>query len=773
MLRSSRILALSFVAMAASMARASDPEWVTFRIGDPSVTVTVPVGTTIYLHQQGQVPTKEIVIRVTAARLAPNQAPVVTSGTDRTREQIQKFVNTTQTDTRQLTKGQPGVAEDSAGQQHIRGEHADITFVVDGVQLPDTLSGRQGAIVVPSTIQNLEIITGGFAPQFGGQTAAVLNITTLSTFARNQQEFSLQGGSFNTLTGDLTSRGPLGPKLNYVIDLNGSRTGNALEPQQPDNQTAHNAGASESLFAKLRYTPTSRDSITLTASGNPNYLQIGNRTGLPDSFYQAGQGFGFLGQRNADGTRPASTIVAPGALGSQRIQLASQQQDGMDIDQREVDEYGILNFQHRFSRTDSAQLAVTFLHSGQDLYNQNPSVDIGNLPIDSSVEYNPTAHRNVHHLQVTGSLDAVRGSHTLKAGFLYDQQSGVESYQIVPASQLALDELAKVDSALAPAGTSDASVVDVNGNPVFTLSGGTSPTLNVVRSGQYAAGYAQDTWKTGHLTANYGLRLDHYFQHESISPINVDLTVVSPRLNFDYRLDRSDDLRWSYNHILNTPPLAQGAIVGLPIQPEIIDQYDVAISRQLSRYQTLNVAYYVKQITNQVDTGLLIPGSQIGLFSAVNFQHGGVHGLEVSYDISAPQGVGWDEYFNYSYSTAKPSGVDNTGTPVPDFNDHDQRHTLGLGLAYTWKSGLSVAGTFQYNSGLASSVVPPGSERTPRSQLDLHATTGDRLFKGHGGLELDVENAFDSRRVINFQSGFSGTRFQQARRITVGANFRF
>jgi outer membrane cobalamin receptor len=746
---------------------------VSFTLGDPAVTVTVPVGTTIYVHQQGQFPTKEIVIRVTATRIVPNRAPAPTSGTERTREQIQKFVNTTQTDTRQLTKGQPGVAEDSAGQQHVRGEHADITYVVDGVQLPDTLSGRQGAIVIPSTIQNLEIITGGFAPQFGGQTAAVLNIATLSSFKTPESDVSLQGGSFQTYAGDFTSRGPLGSKMSYVVDLNANRTTNAIEPQQPNDQSAHNGGDSESGFLKFAFTPSARDSVTLTMSGNPNYLQIGNRTGLPDSFYQSGEGYGFLGLRNADGTRPASTIVVPGGLGSQKILLASQQQDGMDIDQREVDEFGVLNFQHRFSRRDSAQLAFTLLHSGQDVYNFNPSINMGELPIDSSIEFNPTAHRNVHHLQISGAYDAQRGPHALKGGFLFDDQSGAESYQIIPASQLALDELASLDSALAPTGTYNPKVLDVNGYPVYTATSGVIPTVNVQRSGHYAAGYLQDTWKSGHLVSNYGLRLDHYFQHESISTINVDTTALSPRVNFEYKMDRVDDLRWSYNRILNTPPLAQGAIIGTPIQPEIIDQYDVAVSRQLSKYQTANLAYYVKQIQDQVDTGLLIPGSEIGLYSAVNFQHGGIHGVEASYDISAPHGVGWDEYLNYSYSTARPSGLDNTGAPVPTYNDHDQRHTLGIGLAYTWKSGLSIAGTYQYNSGLASSVVSPGTERTPRMQLDLHSTTGDRLFKGHGGLELDVNNVFDSRQVINFQSGFSGTRFQQGRSLTIGANLKF
>lgn len=740
-------------------------------VGDPTV-ITIPLGASATIQQQTPFPTKEIVIHVTATRITAPPAVGVTSGTDRSREQIQKFVNTASADTRQLTKGQPGIAEDSAGQQHVRGEHSDITFVVDGVQLPDTLSGRQGAVVVPSTIQDLQIITGGFAPQFGGQTAAILNITTLRSVSKATNDLDLQTGDYDSETADLTSEGPLGKKASYVVNLNANKTDSAIEAQQPDDQTAHNYGDNESGFAKVRFEPNSKDSLALTVSGNPNYLQIGNRTGLPSSFYDAGEGYGFLGERNADGTRPASTIVVPGALGSQKIVLQSQQQEGMDIDQREVDEFGILNFNHQFNSKNSMQMAVTLLHSGQDVYNHNPAVDIGDLPIDNSIEYNPDAHRNVHHIQVTGSYNSKLGNHELMTGFLYDQQGGVESYQIVPASQLALDELAALDPALAPAGTAS-TTLDVNGNPIYTATSSVSPVVSVVRTGQYSAGYAQDTWKLGRLVSNYGLRVDHFFQHESISPINVDETVLSPRLNFDYGLDRRDDLRWSYDHILNTPPLAQGAIVGTPIQPEIIDQYDVAVSRKLAFNQKVNLAYYYKQIADQVDTGLLIPGSEIGLYSAVNFQHGGVHGIEFSYEMDAPKGVGWDEYFNYSYSSARPNGTDNTGAPAPEYNDHDQRHTAGLGLAYTLKSGLSAAGTFQYNSGLASSVVSPGTERTPRSQLDLHITSGEKMFRGKGGLEFDVQNVFDSRQVINFDSGFSGTRFQQGRRFTVGATFHF
>ena len=741
---------------------------------DPAPTlITITEGAGVTLQQSDQVPVKEITIHVTATRLLPNRAPAPTAGTDRSKEQLKTFIDTTTATTQTLTKGQAGVTEDSAGQQHVRGEHTDITYVVDGVPLPDTLSGRAGAIVVPSTIQDLQIIMGGFAPEFGGQVAAVLNIATLSTINHFTNDLSLQGGDYGMAAGDFTSQGPLGSKMNYVLDLNAQHTDLATEAQQPDNQTAHNEGSSESAFGKLHFTPNSRDAFTLTLSEAPDTEQIGNRTGLPSTFYDAGEGYGFLGFRNADGTIAQTGVINPGGLGSAKMVLPSQQQLGMDINQSEVNEFAILNFVRHQGKADTAEMALTLLHSGQNLTNNNPSVDVMNLPVDNSIEYNPTAYRNVHHLQLTGNYEMPRGQHDFKFGFLGDQESGVESYHVVPASQLALDELAALDPGLAPAGTSNPKVLDVYGNPVYTPTSAVSPTLIVQRTGFYQAAYAQDTWKLGHLTTDYGVRFDWYYQHENVGDTTVNKLALSPRLNFDYNLDRRDDVRWSYNRLFNTPPLAQGGLVGLPIVPETINQYDLAFSRKTAANQTFTAAYYYKQIMDQVDVGLLIPGSEIGLYSAVNFQQGAVHGTELSYDVNAPGGIGWDEYTNFTYSAAMPNGLDNQGQPAPDFNDHDQRITVGLGLAYTWKAGYSIAATFQQNSGLASSTVPPSTERTPRSQLDLHMTTGDRLFKGRGGLELDISNVFDSRQVINFESGFSGTRFQEARTITAGAEFHF
>jgi len=733
----------------------------------------MPTYSTTYLvHVQDpgqEPPIRDVYITVNVPRLRRATSDTGT-GTKRTQEDINKFGGGGG-DVKNVTKTSAGVTEDSSGQQHVRGEHTEITYVVDGVPLPDTLSGRQGAIVVSSTIESVDVVLGGFAPEFGIQTAAILDITTLPRAKKFGADLDLTYGGFSTRNAQLTAMSPVGSKFGYVLNLASNKTDRVSEPQQPDRQAAHNHGEDENAYGKFTYQASARDRLALTLSTNPSRSQIGNRTGLPDSFAQAGQGFGFQGLRNRDGSIPG--ISPDGTLGSGNMLLADQDAAGMDINQKESNEFATFTWRHTFDEKSTGLFGLVFLHSGQDVFNNNPFVDVLNLPVDSSIEYNPTASRNVHHVQVNGTYSTRSGAHSLKAGFLYDKQSGDESYRIEAASQLALDGLAALAPELVPAGATNGET-DVYGNPVYVPTSGTTPTLHVQRDGHYAGFFLQDTWRMGkRFTVNYGLRFDNFRQTQNLGQAAVDKSLVSPRLNLSYAVDKSTTIRASYDKLFNTPPLAQGAILGEPLQPPIVDQYDLSIEKQITPYQSVKLAYYTKDIRNQIDVGLLVPGSEIGLYSGVNLERGGVHGLEFSYDITAKGGVGWDGYFNYTLSAAKPNGLDNTGEEVDDYNDHDQRQTVGFGLAYTWKSGFSAAMTLQHGSGLASSAIPPSTSRTPRTSVDLHLTTGDRLFNGKGGLSLDIDNIFDRRDVINFQSAFSGTRFQSGRTVSLTASFKF
>ncbi len=204
------------------------------------------------------------------------------------------------------------------------------------------------------------------------------------------------------------------------------------------------------------------------------------------------------------------------------------------------------------------------------------------------------------------------------------------------------------------------------------------------------------------------------------------------------------------------------------------------MERQIARNQTAKVAYYAKNMRNQIDTGLLIPNTQIGAYTAVNFTDGNVHGIELSWELTPKNSVGLGSYFSYTNSLAKPGGtVDGiAGTSAPTYNDHDQLNTISTGVSYTWKKGQNAALDFYYGSGLASSGLSASDPRSTNEHTNLTISTGPGLFgggpkNGKGGVSLIIYNIFNDTSIINFNSGFSGTRFDQGRTVMLDVFGKF
>jgi len=73
----------------------------------------------------------------------------------------------------------PGVAEDSAasGGLHIRGEHADLQYRLNGILLPEGISGF-GDTIDAHVIENATLLDGTLPAQYGFRTAGVVDIDT-------------------------------------------------------------------------------------------------------------------------------------------------------------------------------------------------------------------------------------------------------------------------------------------------------------------------------------------------------------------------------------------------------------------------------------------------------------------------------------------------------------------------------------------------------------------------------------------------------------------
>ncbi|HLJ53876.1 MAG TPA: TonB-dependent receptor [Chthonomonadaceae bacterium] len=678
----------------------------------------------------------------------------------------------------QVLKSTPGLVQDSVNQAHPRGEHSSTSIYIDGFALAGVLQGRGGPIISPDVIQTLDVLTGGYAPEYGGELAAVLNINLKAGSIRPVNNLLLQGGEFGTLYGNFSASGQFGPaigpketagnqarRFGYFLNVNGRSTDNALEPPQPDNQSAHNHGEAQTYFGNFTANLGSRDNLSLTVNEAPAYTQIANRTGLPDSFAPFGQGYGYAGH--------LSRIEAMNAG------IPTQEADGQNVYQRDQNEFAALNWRHSFNRSVSGLLSVGVSHAGLDILNGNPAVDLNNLPADNSIEFNPTIRRNAHTFQAQGSLTATQGRHNFKAGILTNEQESNESYNLVPASQLAVNALAAVDPRLLPAGMP---VTGANGNPVMDSLGnqvfqldpnGVAPTVSVKHTGFYRAAYIQDTWNaTRRFTANYGLRYDWYHADITLSGAtnSLDTDQISPRINLAYLLTKRTIWRASYNRLFTQPPLSQAATLGLAIPPQTGDLYETSFEHQLAPNQTAKIAYYYKEWRNFADTGLLVPGTQLGVYTTFSHPHVNVNGVEFSYDLLPKNNVGWGAYVTWA------NAVNRLLAPESGYTDHDQLNTIGFGIEYTCKNQASAGFSLYHGSGVNSSVVD--MDRTPRTVLNLRLASAPTLFggsaaNGHGGVELAIENLLDDRPVINFQSAFSGTRFQQGRRILLSAFGKF
>ena len=73
----------------------------------------------------------------------------------------------------------PSVVQDSFGQLHVRGDHNDLQYRLNGIILPEGISVF-GQTLSPRLVSSLKLITGALPAEYGLRTAGIIDITTNS-----------------------------------------------------------------------------------------------------------------------------------------------------------------------------------------------------------------------------------------------------------------------------------------------------------------------------------------------------------------------------------------------------------------------------------------------------------------------------------------------------------------------------------------------------------------------------------------------------------------
>src|ERR1700676_5012513 len=143
----------------------------------------------------------------------------------------------------------PGAARGANGVVHINGDHGDINYIVDGVQIPQELNRAVGGEFDPNDIAFVEALQGAYPAQYGERFASVININTRNGAGAPGFIGDFNAGSFANLDTTMGYHMPVG-KGSLVVALRNERGTRGLDP--PNFDSPHNSFSNANQF--LRYT---------------------------------------------------------------------------------------------------------------------------------------------------------------------------------------------------------------------------------------------------------------------------------------------------------------------------------------------------------------------------------------------------------------------------------------------------------------------------------------------------------------------------------------
>ncbi len=589
-----------------------------------------------------------------------------------------------------ITFGTPGVVADSNGFFHPLGDHAQVTFSVDGMPVSDQQSKQFSTQMPPNAIQSMSIITGAPPAEFGDKTSLVVNASTHSGLGQNTPTGTLTSeyGSFGTVSEEL-SLAVGGTNWGSFTAANGLRSGRFLDT--PEFEPLHAAGNNENIFERLDFQPTPQDIIHLNLFAARNWFQIPN----------------------------------------------TYDQQALSQDQRQ--QVRTFSFAPGYQRTISASLLFTF--NGwyrQDFVNYVPSADV--------IADTPGTIAQTRKLRSSGfktDLAIVKSRHNIKLGTQFNQTGlsedtrfGITSPALNPVCLDLSGNAVPGDAVTSPSGCAAAGYL-----PNASFLPGLLP-YDLTRGGQMLAFrgrdtlnagalYAQDQITLGNLTLSLGLRFDLY---DGLTHARS----LQPRTGFSYHLKPTATvLRGSYSRTMETPynenlllssqtgsgglgSTAFGSYGTDTLKVGTRNEFNTGLEQALGKRLLIDGDYSWKFTTNAYDFDTLF---NTPIVFPISWHQSKIDG--VSMRVSTTDIHGFTVYTVLGHTRARFFGPENGGllfnSPLATgvFRiDHDQALEQTTHARYQFKKkGPWLAFTWRYDSGMVAGSVG--------TLADALALTGD------------------------------------------------
>ncbi|HEY2374701.1 MAG TPA: TonB-dependent receptor [Gemmatimonadaceae bacterium] len=620
-----------------------------------------------------------------------------------------------------------GAARAPTGEVHIRGQHAEYTYYVDGVPVPSGISGSLNELFDPEIVNQINFQTGGWDAEYGNKNAAIVNVTTKIPAGGFHSDLGTYLGTYGSSTaGDRgfngqslsmsTNTGPWGFYVSGARQFSDMRVEPViLDPSSDKIENFHNQGTDYFGFGKIQFTPSTHDALSLDLSSSRTRFQVPYDTS-------------------------GNTLL--------------------DDHQTDVNSFANLGWRHQFGSTSQSQSNNADLFAG--LFYRHGTLD-----------YVPGAHDTPQFVFYPdpNQYNVAENRQFNTFGLKLD-------YTTHPGHDLEF----KVGTQTSTTnGHEDFVTTDANGN--------NGPSSRSGLKGWDAGVYAQTAYSPiEQFELRTGVRYDAHNAPFAGTQSQVSPRI---RLNFFpspsttlYAYYGRLFMPTNVEDLRAITSVAQGDTATSPTLPERDNFYELGLVQRLPAGMNFKLSAYYKDSKPGIDDNT-VPGSAI--VTSVNIERVKITGIESVIEYR-PQGP-FSAYVNAALNHAYGSGAITGGffpvtPPSGTFDlDHDQRLSLVASGTYSF-SQLYFSGTGIYGSGLTNGVDPASCDcsygtglfdfnrgiHVPASTI-FNFSAGYSLVAGSSVVrpELYIENVFDKKYLLK-GAFFSGASVGRPRNIQLRVN---
>ena len=607
----------------------------------------------------------------------------------------------------------PGVTQDSYGAVHVRNEHGNLQYRLNGVIVPESISGF-GATFDQRIASSIDLLTGTLPAQYGYRTSGVVNLKTQAGAFANGGEVGVYGGSRGTIQPSASIHGSSG-QFNYFASGSYLQNDIGVENPTPARNAIHDRTKQYRGFVYV--SDILSESSRISAFGGTS---IG-RFQIP----------------NVPSQSPAFTVGGVSAFDSAAL----------DQNQREVTHYGVLAYQYAGEQLN-LQVAP-FVRYSQTRFSPDPA--------GGDIIFN-------------GFADAARLS-SLATGVQADGSTKVGTNHTARFGLFVQNERTRtaVTSRVLPV---DGDGLQTSQNPLAIADrGGRNGQLY----GAYLQDEWSITPRlTINYGARFDI-VRAYTREQQLSP-RVNLVWV-PNKAVTLHAGYARNFTPPPQELIGAPTLAlfDGTTkaselrIADPVRAEREHYFDAGIEIKPAPGLKFGVDTYYKLKRNLLDEGQF--GSALVL-SPFNYAKGYAWGVELSTNYTRGP---FDLYANVAHGQEKGRNINSSQYFfAPDelakirdryiFTDHSQDWTASGGASATIHNGagtLVPTANFLYGSGLRKddpnplTAIPNGGKLAAYFTMSLGIAqnfTGPGPLKGVT-LRVDVANLFDKSYLIRDGSG--------------------